>query len=76
MAGKNNMRRCIFCDHIIGGGGITRVKNHLENIDATKNVKLCDKVSPKVKEEMRVYFLAMLKRRSRNILWTQLFTRH
>ena len=37
----------------MGGGGITRVKNHLAHVDPTRSVKFCEKVPPEVREEMQ-----------------------
>jgi len=51
--GRARAYKCKFCGHIIGGGGIIRVKNHLANVDKSRNVKFCDKVRPKVKLEMQ-----------------------
>lgn len=53
IVGKSSGHKCNFCGHEMGGGGITRVKNHLAHIDAGKNVKMCDQVPPEVMEEMR-----------------------
>ena len=37
----------------MGGGGITRVKNHLAHVDPTRSVKFCEKVPLEVKTEMQ-----------------------
>ena len=50
--GRASASKCKFCGHIMGGGGITRVKNHLTNVDKTKGVKLCDKVPPRQMREL------------------------
>ena len=46
--GRPNASKCKFCGYIIGGDGITHVKNHLGNIDKTNSVKMCDKVPHEV----------------------------
>ena len=55
--GRPRGYKCKFCGHIIGGDGITRVKNHLANVDKTKSVRFCDKVPPEVKLEMQELLL-------------------
>ena len=60
---KLNAHRCNFCDHVIRGSGITRVKNHLANVDATKCVKFCDKLPPEVKEEIRALLLGNVEKK-------------
>ena len=62
--GRPNASKCKFCGYIIGGGGITRVKNHLANIDKTNSVKMCDKVPHEVHEEMRELLYALKRRRN------------
>ena len=51
--GRSNASKCKLYGYIIGGGGITRVKNHLTNMDKTNSVKMCDEVAHEVHEEMR-----------------------
>ena len=50
---RPNASKCKFYRYIIGGGGVTRLKNHLTNMDKTKSGKMCEKVPHEVHEEMR-----------------------
>ncbi|CAN0892094.1 hypothetical protein LINGRAHAP2_LOCUS17351 [Linum grandiflorum] len=50
-AGKNAGKIvCMFCDHAVGGGGISRVKSHLAGVKG--DVKECTEVPKDVKETM------------------------
>lgn len=67
--GKLNAHHRNLCGHVIGGGGITRVKNYLANVDSTKSVKFCDKVHPEVKKKMRALLLGNVeKKKQKHIL--------
>ena len=67
--GQPNASKCKFCGYIINGGGITRVKNHLANIEKTKSVKMCDKVPHEVQEEMReLLYVRSQKKKERESL--------
>ena len=61
--GKASANTCNFCGHVMGGGGITRVKSHLAHLDSQKNVKMCDKVPHKVMEEMQALILGNVEKK-------------
>ncbi|GKU96674.1 hypothetical protein SLEP1_g9886 [Rubroshorea leprosula] len=49
--GRRNQTKCLYCDKLILGGGITRLKEHLAGIKG--NVGACKKVSADVKRQMQ-----------------------
>ncbi|GKV41954.1 hypothetical protein SLEP1_g49420 [Rubroshorea leprosula] len=49
--GRRNQTKCLYCDKLILGGGITRLKEHLAEIKG--NVGACKKVSADVKWQMQ-----------------------
>lgn len=51
--GRSNAIICKFCGYITSSGVISHVKNHLANMDTTQSVKMRDKVSHEVHEQMR-----------------------
>ena len=52
--GNRNGKICNFCGLVMKSGGIMRFKSHLTYKDLHNNTKKCPRVSPKVKEEIRL----------------------
>ncbi|RVW12082.1 hypothetical protein CK203_087327 [Vitis vinifera] len=52
--GNRNGTICNFCGLVMKSGGITRFKSHLTHKDPHNNTKKCPRVSPEVKEEIRL----------------------
>ena len=73
--GKASANTCNFCGHIMGGRGVTRVKNHLAHLDAQKNIKMCDKIPPKVMDEMRSLILGNVEKKKHKHTLDETFRR-
>ncbi|KAF5465623.1 hypothetical protein F2P56_015608 [Juglans regia] len=61
--GARNNTECVYCNKLIRGGGITRLKYHLARIPG--NVEACKKVSDDVKWQMKELINEMKKIRGR-----------
>ncbi|KAG6631013.1 hypothetical protein CIPAW_13G061100 [Carya illinoinensis] len=61
--GARNNTECLYCNKVIRGGGITRLKYHLAGIPG--NVEACKKVSEDVKWQMKELLDEMKKNREK-----------